>query len=398
MVSFQALKRSRLFRVAAALGLAVLGLVALCPLCLLIITARTMSGRLAGLAAAALLLAVGLLVFMLWTAHRDHRHLVALGLSGVVAIGLVIVLARLAPVGRGPSGDAPGLRSVFPVTPPRPTFLDLVPEVDRVTLGAALLTRLDPWMGREHGRRIRRVLASLYDEMASDHEAGTLRSNASAPFLELIGASFDAGHYYAYVPPHAPGERLGAVIVLHGNAGNFQLFAWAWRPFADRHRFAIICPTYGFGFWGEGGGEAVERARRHALTTLPIDEDRVFLGGISDGGNGVTRSGTIYPDAYAGLIYVSPTMVVEEVTSREFLAGWQGRPVLVLQGDDDHNVLKRDVDAAVEAMRARGVAVTYDVFPGEDHFLFFGRRDDVFDRVEAWQTARASLGPPWPNR
>ncbi len=56
----------------------------------------------------------------------------------------------------------------------------------------------------------------------------------------------------------------------------------------------------------------------------------------------------------------------------------------MIQGDRDVNVRKADVDPAVERMRGLGIDVTYRVFPGEDHFLFFGRREEVFEAVAEW--------------
>jgi hypothetical protein len=32
----------------------------------------------------------------------------------------------------------------------------------------------------------------------------------------------------------------------------------------------------------------------------------------------------------------------------------------------------------------RWAAVEYDVFPGEDQFLFFSRRPEIFERLGAW--------------
>ena len=74
-------------------------------------------------------------------------------------------------------------------------------------------------------------------------------------------------------------------------------------------------------------------------------------------------------------------MIVDEVGGESFLSSWKGRRVLVFQGVDDHNVLERDVAPAVELMRRGGVSVTYETFTDEDHFLFFARRAEIFQRI-----------------
>jgi len=387
----------RLTRRLVALALPALALPVLGPLTLLVFLAGTRPGRLVGWLAVASFGAIACSVALLWPAPRARAWAVALAACLVAAAGLGIALSRYrAPHGQG--GET-GLRSVVlgPAGLMRPGPLGVLPESDLMNLVANVLSRLIPGIDPEHARRIRRVVARLGREVEDDPAGRSLPPVTHLALAELLGRPFDAGHYYAYVPEHAPGEALGAIVFLHGNAGNSRVLPWAWRTFADRHRFAIVVPTYGFGFWGEGGVEAVDRALDDATRRLPIDPARVYLAGLSDGGNGVTRSGRARPDRYRGLIYISPTMRPDELGSPEFLRGWQGRPVLVLQGDRDANVRKADVDPAVDLLWASGVDVSYRVFPGEDHFLFFGRPDAVFASIAAWMmhpanTARRAPG------
>jgi pimeloyl-ACP methyl ester carboxylesterase len=296
-------------------------------------------------------------------------------------VGLVVAIARQVPA--GPLLPDPVLRSFVlgDERLMRPGVLGSVPEIDVVKLGTALFTRLIPGISAKHAQRIRRETLRLYREV---NDRGDVPSVYHLGGLELLGRRFDAGNYFAYVPASDPCKRLGAIVFLHGNGGNFTIMPWVWRAFAETHRYAIIAPTYGFGFWGEGGVEAVERVVDDALIRLPIDPKRLYLAGLSDGGNGVTRSGRAHPDRYQGLIYVSPTMRLDEVGSPAFVAGWKGRPVLVIQGDADRNVRKADVDPAVASLVKSGVGVTYRVFAGEDHFLFLGRSDEVFRVIADW--------------
>jgi pimeloyl-ACP methyl ester carboxylesterase len=253
-----------------------------------------------------------------------------------------------------------------------------------VKLGATIGSRLIPGIDHAHARRIRVETNRLYREVEADEAGKTLPSVAHLALAELTGRPFDAGHYFAYIPPRVEGERLGAIIFLHGNAGNLKILPWTWRPLADSRRLAIICPTFGFGMWGEGGASAADRVINDALQRFPIDPTRVYLAGISDGGNGVTRTAATYPARFRGLIYISPTMRVDELTAPNFAEAWRGRPVLVFQGDNDVNVRKKDVDPAVDRLRDMDVDVTYKVYPGEDHFLFFGRTAELCEAISAW--------------
>jgi hypothetical protein len=354
------------------------------PMTLLAFIGETRPGRLLGWLAMALLGAVFSTVALIWPIPRPRLWaLVACGCLAALGGIYLGYRASLEPEG---SGGETGLRSVVlgPAEPLKPGPFGHFPEIDMIKLGTTLMSRLVPDTTAEHRRRIRVETLRLNREIEADPDARPIPSVSQLGLAELIGRPFDAGHYFAYVPAHEPGERLGAVVFLHGNGGNFKINPWAWRPFAEAHRFAIVCPTYGFGFWGEGGAEAVDRVLDDALRRIPIDPDRVYLAGHSDGGNGVTRTGRAQPARYRGLIYVSPTMNLDEIGSADFLAAWHGRPVIVFQGDADVNVRKSDVDPAVERLGSSGVDVTYRVFPGEDHFLLFGRSSEVFDAIAGW--------------
>ncbi len=391
-------RRGAALRVAARVsGLAVAALLALAlaPASLLVAVGETRPGRLfGGLSAACLVaLAAGLGAWR-WPARPwAWGSLAALAL--VAASGLAVALARGATPDR-PGGDF-GHQSRFGAGSglPRYSPARLVPERDQVALGVNLATRWAPWSGR--ARQIRETTLGLYRSIDADPAARGLGAVTHLGLLEAVGGDFRRSeHAFAYVPEPTGGERLGLVVFLHGNGGNFQILPWAWREFAEARRLAILCPTFGFGFWGEGGVEAVDRAFESALARWPIDPDRVYLGGISDGGVGVTRSALAHPGRYRALIYVSPTMRRDELASPGFSEGWRGRPILVLQGDRDWSVPKGTVDPAVDLLRSQGSAVTYHVFPGEDHFLFFARPTELFGRISEWMGTFE--GPPAPPR
>ena len=368
-------------------GAAAASLLAVAPATLLLIVAETRQGRLVGGVAACGALTLVCLVAMAWRWPTPPRPW-AIGAGVWLAAGatLAVALAWSSP------GDSPersiGLisRAFGDRRVPRLSPAKLLPEIDQVKLGVTLATRFVPWMGR--ARTIREVTMGLYRAIEANPDARGLGPVTHYGGLEAIGLDFRADHYFAYVPEPKPGERLGAVVFLHGNGGNFQVMPWACRELAESRRVIILCPTFGFGFWGEGGVEAVDRAWLDALGRWPIDPARVDLAGLSDGGLGVTRSALAHPDRYRGLIYVSPTMRRDELGSLPFEMGWKGRPILVLQGDRDWSVAKSTVDPAVDLLRRLGCDVDYRVFPGEDHFLFFSRRLELSDAIGGWM-ARA---------
>ncbi|WP_435011196.1 hypothetical protein P12x_002497 [Tundrisphaera lichenicola] len=375
--------RGRLARRVLGVLVGAAGALGLAPASLLVLVGETRAGRLSGGVAAGGLLMAACLGHILFRApSRAWPWWAGVGLGLLLAVGLAIALVREDPRPR-PARES-GLLSRFRdgSEVPKLSPFHLVPEIDQVKLGLTMITRPVPWVAR--ARTIREVTMGLYREIEADPEARGLAPVTHFGAMELLGAGFDSGHYFAYAPEPRDGETLGLVVFLHGNGGNFQALSWAWKDFAEEHRMILLAPTFGFGFWGEGGVEAVDRASEDARNRWPIDPRRVYLAGHSDGGVGVTRSGAAHPDRYRGLIYLSPTMHLDELAAPGFIEGWKGRPIRVFQGDRDWSVYKSTVDPAVELLRRSGARVEYDVFPGEDHFLFFSRRSELFDRLGTW--------------
>lgn len=301
----------------------------------------------------------------------------------IIAFALCLFVLVTSPVFR--SDPSPGVHSLF-LGPrwPRGWQLALPPEEDALWLGAWLGTRLDPRIPRAEARRIRAELWGLLDEVAERPEYRDL-----APPLPLVwwGRVFrpDHGHFLAYVPDHADGERLGLLVFLHGHGGNAVALLHCWRRFADRHRFGVVCPSFGYGNWEHpASAAAVDRAVSLAADLFPVDGRRVVLAGLSQGGAGVARAGAAAADRFAGLVFVSATMEPAVLGSPAFADGWTGRPVLVIQGAKDRHVRPATVSAAVTLMRGNGADVTEHVWPDESHFLFFARRDEVDRQIAEW--------------
>ncbi len=389
-------RRRAALRLASLVGSALVA-AALASASLLVVVGETRPGRLFGGIALACLVGV-VAAFTAW--RVPGRGWIG-GLLAVVALGVASGLAVA--LARGATADRPagrfGLQSRYGEGSSLPRYAParLVPERDQVALALNLATRPIFWSGR--ARAIRETTLGLYRSIEADTRARGLGAVTHLGLLEAVGGDFRRfEHSFAYVPEPKDGERLALVVFLHGNGGNFQALPWAWRAFAEGHRFAIVCPTFGLGFWGEGGAEAVDRALDDALARWPIDPGRVYLGGLSDGGVGVTRSARAHPSRYRGLIYVSPTMHRAELADPGFARAWKGRPILVLQGGRDWNVPKSTVDPAVQLLRDQGSGVRYHVFPEEDHFLFFARSSELFGLISEWMgTIDGPSGAPPPR-
>lgn len=250
---------------------------------------------------------------------------------------------------------------------------------------AGLISRVDPLMIRAHSRRMRAWLRADYQAIQAEAPGllglpGSIDLTAS----NLAGLTYDTGHYYAFVPDVASGERLGAMVFLHGHAGNFRMLVWRWRSLAVRARLAILAPSCGFGFWGKNSAKIVTDALEDARRRWPVIEpgQGLWLCGLSAGGSGTIRAARAA--AWHGLIFVSATMR-PDLIDEAFSHPPETMPdALVFNGLKDHNVSPSSVNRGVRRLIERGVDVDRFVYDEEDHFLVFAQAEDLDSRMIDW--------------
>jgi len=120
--------------------------------------------------------------------------------------------------------------------------------------------------------------------------------------------------YILYVPDSYDGtEPFGLLVFLHGYTPDLNKLNWkelmyspSLEPLASRARCIVLLP-YGRGntdFQGVGEDDVL-RAIKEVKKRYKIDEDRVFLSGISMGGMGALTIGAHYPDQFAALIVIA---------------------------------------------------------------------------------------------
>ncbi|MEW5869571.1 MAG: hypothetical protein AB1894_09875 [Chloroflexota bacterium] len=267
----------------------------------------------------------------------------------------------------------------------RYALANLAPEAEQVNLGFQVMPYLDPLFTPQQAQRVSQFTLALYREMDRQPDFRRLGSALGYAYTDWLGQPFEAGHYFLYVPANHPEGLLPAILFLHGSAGSFKAYTWAWAKLAESQGYVIIAPSFGFGDWRQVAGEqaalaALEDAQKHA----PIDMQRVYLAGLSNGGLGVSLLADHAPKLFRGLIWLSPVIATEVISSSAFQRKWAGRSVLVLTGAADERVPVGYVEEQVQRMRAGGVYVTYYAYPGEDHFLFFARLEEVLDKIAHW--------------
>jgi pimeloyl-ACP methyl ester carboxylesterase len=271
---------------------------------------------------------------------------------------------------------------------PRYTISNIVPEVEQINLGFLAMPAMDEIFTYEQAFRVRESTLAVYREMDQDANFRALGSSMGWAYADLFGRPYNAGQYYLYVPRNRPAGPLPAILFLHGSMGNFKAYTWVWSSLAEELGYVIIVPSFGFGNWREPGGiDAAIKALDDTQSVVELDENRLYLAGLSNGGLGVSLLAASMPQRFRGLIFISPVMATEIVDQSTFQSAWAERPVLIMTGQADERVPVAYVTERVRGLERGGVAVKYIVYPEEDHFLFFSQPASVLQAISRWLRA-----------
>lgn len=247
----------------------------------------------------------------------------------------------------------------------------LVDERDGTMLAAHALLLT----GRLRRSETREFIPALEGAFARLRSAeGPVATPAIATWLGLQSPdAFDA----VLIPPEGKAAPEVAVVMLHGYTGNFAVYCWQLSRAARAISALTVCPSVGPSgdWWSPQGEETLERtfawlARRGVR--------RVYLGGLSNGGVGVSvLAGRV---AHPGL----------ELRGLLLLSGASSKapsprvPVLLVQGKHDTMMparLMREV-----ARRAGRLATYVEVDSG--HFAFLDRHEQCERAIASWLVER----------
>jgi predicted esterase len=260
---------------------------------------------------------------------------------------------------------------------------NVIPEVDQLKVGLSIVWLGPPEIDSAEARRMRSLLLPIYGEMDKDADFHNVGSVMGMAYRDLCHVGLRTGHYYVFLPKATSGRRLPCLIFLHGMGGNIKACLWVLAKLSRQIECAVIAPTFGIGNWDQpGGAELVVDVAREALATLPLDPERVFLMGCSNGAMGVTRAVLKEPRLFKGLVFLSPVTEDELFSRPEFLTRKDDRKVLFLQGGRDKRIPRSIVEGTVALLRRLGCDVRLKVFDEQDHYLLFSQQEAVLGEIK----------------
>ncbi len=262
---------------------------------------------------------------------------------------------------------------------------NLIPEIDQLRLGFFILPRLHKILTISQAEKLKNLLTPLYIQMEKDKNFYNLGSVLGSAEAELLGQRNPAEHYYIYIPSNISKKPLPVIVFLHGAGGNFKIYTWLWSQFAQKNGFIIIAPTLGFGDWSRPEGtQLVLKAIDDAAKIAQIDQKKIYLAGLSNGGRGVSRLAGQFPDKFKGLIYISPVIEPHLLNTKIFIDQWLKKPILIISGNEDDRIPIQSIEDQTKKWMSSNMDITLHLYPHEDHFLIFNQTQNIFEIISAW--------------
>lgn len=139
--------------------------------------------------------------------------------------------------------------------------------------------------------------------------------------------------YSLYVPDQLqPDKSYPMIVILHGlgGSGDTTIESWVKRLGSE---FIIVCPSYPMGAWWTMAAEnMVLGLIRSVEAQYPVDYNRVFLAGMSNGAIGAYMIGMFYPDYFAGIVPIAGAITERYM---HFLVNLNNTPIYMIQGKND---------------------------------------------------------------
>lgn len=185
------------------------------------------------------------------------------------------------------------------------------------------------------------ILAQLKSGQVSNEAIKVILRNQQPESIGTTGLQLDLEKSYngksypyaLYVPEKAKaGDSYPMMIVLHGMGGSGGNTIPKWM---DRlaEEFIILCPSYPMGaWWAQPAEDLVLQLIQEVQAKYPVDPNRIFLSGLSNGAIGAYMIGMFYPDLFAGIIPIASGITPRYM---HFLVNLKNTPIYIIQGVHD---------------------------------------------------------------
>ncbi len=215
----------------------------------------------------------------------------------------------------------------------------------------------------------RESIDSVVKEIRKRSETGTL--------TETLYDSSNTAYVLGYKTPELIKQDsvYPLIIYLHGGTGTtvntkgaraFEMLS----PLADSMQLFLASPSASASarWWGPNGISRILQTLRFMTLHYPIDSNKVFLAGVSDGATGCwAAANTIYAP-FAGFFAISGYGGLLPMTGmRLFPENLMQRPIYSVNAGNDRLYPLETINRFLEYMAKSGVQVIAKIYPDQDH-------------------------------
>jgi pimeloyl-ACP methyl ester carboxylesterase len=173
----------------------------------------------------------------------------------------------------------------------------------------------------------------------------------------LRPAKFDPDRKYRVILALPPGGQDMPMV---------RLGVRGWLPYLAEREWIVVSPAAPAGRLYFAGGERVLPAfMDHVLENFPVDGEKFFLVGISNGGISAFRAAVLYPNRFRSVTVLPGYPTGADMDRLDRI---KDLPVTMIVGGRDSGWLEKS-QAAHAKLVSLGGNVRLEILPGENHFL-----------------------------
>ncbi len=189
--------------------------------------------------------------------------------------------------------------------------------------------------------------------------------------------------YYLYVPKSYNGQKMPALVLLHGDKRTGVSMIEHWRSIAEREGIILIAPNGKNQTWSEANDGSVFFVTliKDVSSSYALDPDRLYLFGHSRGAIHSLYMSILYSEVFAatalhaGKLYDSSHYAYIDQAQRKI-------PIAFIVGSHDHVFPLDAVQDSAKAFAERGHEIELHVLKEHTHWYY-----DIasFINKRAWQ-------------
>jgi len=198
---------------------------------------------------------------------------------------------------------------------------------------------------------------------SGEHAVGAARSDAPTGVMHVGNETTERGGFSLYIPEdYDPARAYPLVMAMHGGSGHGRLFLWSWLREVRGRSVILVAPTATGDTWSlmepDVDGAHLARVLEHIARQWHLDQSRLLLTGMSDGGTFTLLSGLSNESPFTHLAPVAASFhpLLLAMASPHRLSGL---PVYLVHGALDWMFPVSSARTAQRALAAAGARVTY---------------------------------------